>query len=56
MLVARGVVAGTHGTEGKTISLDVTTADARLEDLFRLAVNSDRDSIYGETFCKEVTS
>lgn len=46
-LVARGGVLGTPNVKGKTVSLDVKVAEARLEDLLRLAVKSDKPPMTG---------
>ena len=40
-LVARGSVAGERGKKGKTVALDVSVKDGRLEDMLRLAVKPD---------------
>lgn len=46
-LVARGSIAGNRGEKGKTISLDVTVDNGRLEDMLRLGVKSDGPSMTG---------
>ncbi len=38
IIVARGSVAGTPGKSGKTVSLDLTSTKARIEDMLALAV------------------
>jgi AsmA-like C-terminal region len=47
LILARGGVVGTPGVKGKTVSLDVSVAEARLEDLLRLAVKSDQPPMTG---------
>ena len=46
-LVAWGRVEGAPGLKGKTVLLDVTVADARVEDLLRLAVKSKKPFMTG---------
>jgi len=46
-VLSRGEVAGTAGVKGKTVSLDVTVAKARLEDLLRLGVKSSKPILTG---------
>lgn len=46
-VTARGVIEGRAGTKGKTISLDVTVSQGRLEDMLRLGVKSDTAPING---------
>ena len=46
-MLYRGRVAGKVGIKGKTISLDVTATDARLEDLLRLAAKGDKPPLTG---------
>jgi hypothetical protein len=46
-LVARGGVYGRPGVKGKTVSLDVTVTDSRIEDMLRLAVKGDRPLMTG---------
>ena len=45
-VVAQGSVAGMKGTKGKTVSLDVTVKDGRLEDMLLLGVKG-RPSMSG---------
>jgi len=47
-VIARGGVTGTPGVKGKTVSLDVTVSDARVEDLIRLAVKSAKPVLTGK--------
>ena len=46
-LVARGAVVGQHGVKGRTVTLDVTMDRARLEDVLRLAVNTQKPPMTG---------
>jgi len=46
-LVAHGGVYGKLGVKGKTVSLDVTVSDSRIEDMLRLAVKSARPLMTG---------
>jgi hypothetical protein len=46
-VTARGGVVGTRGVKGRTISLDVTVRNARLEDVLRLGVRSKQPPITG---------
>lgn len=46
-IVARGGVYGRPGVKGKTVSLDVTVSNSRIEDLLRLAVKGDKPLITG---------
>jgi AsmA-like C-terminal region len=48
VIIAKGAVAGTPGVKGKTVSLDLTVSDARLEDLLRLAVKSGKAPLSGQ--------
>ncbi|HYR84079.1 MAG TPA: AsmA-like C-terminal region-containing protein [Terriglobia bacterium] len=41
VIVARGAVEGREGVKGKTVALDVTADEARLEDIMKLAVKKD---------------
>jgi len=41
VIIARGAVEGRKGVKGKTVALDVTADEARLEDIMKLAVKSD---------------
>ena len=42
-----GGVVHNEGEQGKTVSLDITVTDARIEDLLRLAVKSDKPALTG---------
>jgi hypothetical protein len=46
-IVSHGRVVGTPDVKGKTVSLNVSVAEARLEDLLRLAVKSDKPPMTG---------
>jgi len=46
-LVARGAVIGTPGVKGRTVTLDVTMEQARLEDVLRLAVKTPQPPMTG---------
>ena len=46
-LVAHGGVYGRPGVKGKTVSLDVTVSDSRIEDMLRLAVKDARPLMTG---------
>lgn len=46
-VTARGGVIGTRGVKGRTISLNVTVRDARLEDMLRLGVRSKKPPMTG---------
>jgi hypothetical protein len=46
-LVAKGAVAGEPGRTGRTVTLDVTMNQGRLEDVLRLAVKSVRPPMVG---------
>lgn len=46
-LVAHGAVYGKPGMKGKTVSLNVTVSDSRIEDLLRLAVKGDKPLMTG---------
>jgi hypothetical protein len=46
-LVARGKIAQRPGTKGKTVSLDVTVANGRVEDMLNLAVKAQKPSMTG---------
>ena len=46
-VVANGSVAGTPGVKGKTVALDATVEDGRVEDMLRLAVQSDQPALTG---------
>jgi hypothetical protein len=46
-VVARGGVTGTPGVKGKTVSLDATVSEGRVEDMLRLAVKSDSPVLTG---------
>jgi hypothetical protein len=46
-ILASGGVVGTPGVKGKTVSLNVSVAGARLEDLLRLAVKSEKPPMTG---------
>jgi hypothetical protein len=47
VVTARGGVIGTRGVKGRTISLNVTVRDARLEDVLRLGVRSKQSPMTG---------
>ena len=47
-LVCKGGVVGKTGVPGKTVSLDVTTSDGRLEDLIRISAKSERPPVVGD--------
>ncbi len=49
VVTARGKVASTPGVNGKTVALDVTVANGRLEDLLRLAVSGKEPPMVGNT-------
>ncbi|MGH9728281.1 MAG: AsmA-like C-terminal region-containing protein [Candidatus Acidiferrales bacterium] len=51
-LLCRGEVAKMPGDAGRTIVLDVTAKDARIEDLLRLVVNSDKPLMTGNVNLK----
>jgi len=51
-LLCRGEVAKMPGDAGRTIVLDVTAKDARIEDLLRLVVNSDKPLMTGNVSLK----
>jgi hypothetical protein len=44
---ARGAVASTPGIKGRTVTLQVTSKDARFEDLLRLAVRAEEPPMQG---------
>jgi hypothetical protein len=46
-IVAKGAVAGEPHKPGRTVTLDVTMNEGRLEDVLRLAVNSSRPPMVG---------
>jgi hypothetical protein len=46
-LIARGVVQGTRGAQGKTVVLDVEVDQGRLEDLLRLGVKGSNPPLSG---------
>jgi hypothetical protein len=46
-VVARGEVAGRPGQKGKTVSLDATVKEGRVEDMLRLAVKSAKPVMVG---------
>jgi hypothetical protein len=46
-VVAQGGVEGVKGVKGKTVSLDVTVTNGRLEDLLRLGVKGQNSSMTG---------
>ena len=46
-VVANGSVAGTPGVKGKTVALDATVEQGRIEDVLRLAVKSDKPALTG---------
>lgn len=46
-LTAKGAVIDNPGPKGRTVSLDVTIAKGRLEDVLHLAVNSDKPPLTG---------
>ena len=46
-VTARGAIEGKAGTKGKTISLDVTVSQGRLEDMLWLGVKSDKPMLNG---------
>lgn len=46
-IVARGGVVGTPGVKGKTVALNVTVSDSRIEDLLRLAVKASKPPLTG---------
>lgn len=46
-VVAQGGVEGIRGVKGKTVSLDVTVKEGRLEDLFRLGVKGRNPGMHG---------
>jgi hypothetical protein len=46
-LIAIGKVAGRPGTKGKTVSLDVTVTNGRVEDMLNLAVKARKPSMTG---------
>jgi hypothetical protein len=43
-----GIIAGVPGTKGKTISLQVSATQARIEDILLLAVKDDRPAMTGD--------
>jgi AsmA-like C-terminal region len=47
MLVSKGSVAGTPGEKGKTVSLDVSTTNGRIEDLLDLFIAAKRPLMTG---------
>jgi hypothetical protein len=47
VIVADGGVVGVPGKKGHQITLDVTTPKARIEDILRLAINSDKAFLRG---------
>jgi hypothetical protein len=46
-VIAFGKVAGRPGTKGKTVSLDVTVRNSRVEDMLNLAVKAPKPSMTG---------
>jgi hypothetical protein len=46
-VVARGGVFGKPGVKGKTVSLDITVSNSRVEDMFRLAVKGSEPLMTG---------
>ena len=46
-VVARGSIAGERGKKGKTVALDATVTNGRLEDMLRLGVKADRPAMTG---------
>jgi hypothetical protein len=47
-LVARGAVVGFEGVQGRQIEVDVTIEKGRIEDLLKLAMNSERPILVGD--------
>lgn len=45
---AKGSVTGTRGVKGRTVALDVTIEEGRIEDLLRLAVRAERPLMVGD--------
>jgi hypothetical protein len=45
---AQGSVTGTPGVKGRTVALDVTIAEGRIEDLLRLAVRAEQPLMVGD--------
>ena len=48
-LVARGAVVGFEGVKGRQIEVDVQIDNGRIEDLLKLAVNSEKPILVGRT-------
>jgi hypothetical protein len=46
-VVANGSVAGTPGVKGKTVALDATVENGRVEDMLQLAIKSDQPALTG---------
>lgn len=46
--IARGAVTGTKGVKGKRVTLDITSDDARMEDILRLTVRTDPPAMSGK--------
>ena len=46
-LVAKGLVIGLEGVKGRQVEVDVTMTNGRIEDLLRLAVDSDSPIVVG---------
>lgn len=46
-VTARGGVVGTRGVKGKTVTLDATVMEGRVEDMLRLAVHSNQPLLIG---------
>lgn len=51
-LHATGAVAGRRGVKGRTVTLDVTIEQGRIEDLLRLSVKSDTPPMVGDVALK----
>ena len=51
-LHAKGAVAGTPGVKGRTVTLDVTIEDGRIENLLRLSVKSETPPMVGDVALK----
>ena len=47
VLHANGKVEGQHGVGGKTVSVDLRSSQARINDLMQLVTNADRPSLNG---------
>jgi hypothetical protein len=46
-VVANGSIAGTPGVKGKTVALDAAVEHGRIEDMLRLAIESDQPALTG---------